>query len=48
LPSHKYGVVLAIIKSMRNDMLAEAKHRAKIETSSNVVQMVLPGLAKRA
>lgn len=48
LPSHKYGVVLAIIKSMRNDMLAEAKQRAKIETSSNVVQMVLPGLAKRA
>lgn len=48
LPSHKYGVVMAIIKSTRNDMLAEAKQRAKIETSSNVVQMVLPGLAKRA
>ncbi len=48
LPSHKYGVVMAIIKSMRNDMLAEAKQRAKIETPSNVVQMVLPGLAKRA
>lgn len=45
LPSNRFGEVLAVLKSMRNDLLAEAKLRLKA-VPSNVVQLHLPGLKK--
>lgn len=45
LPSNRFGEVLAVLKSMRNDLLAEAKLRSKA-APPNVVQLHLPGLKK--